>query len=81
MPVDDRSTFKYFPLEFIRHFYYDTKGKSNTKFGMHCIPSFSMDPPEIMTEDWYMKSNISDNLDTQIYREDCNEDIELWDLG
>jgi hypothetical protein len=81
IPVDDRSIFKYFPPELIRHIYYDTKGKSNIKFGKLCVPSFSMDPPEIMTQDWYMKSSISDNLDTQFYRDDCNEVFELWDLG
>ena len=78
MPVDDRSIFKHLPLEFIRHYYYDTKGKSNIR--KLSVASFSMDLPEDMTQDWYMKSNISHNLDTQFYRDDCNDVIELWDM-
>lgn len=76
--VDDSSNFKYFPAEFIRHIYYDTKGKSNIKLGKLWIPSFSMlDPPQTMTQDWYTKSSISDNLDTQFYLDD--EVLQLWD--
>ena len=76
IPVDYHSMIKYASPEFI---YYETKGKLNNKFGKLCIPGFSMDLPENMTQDWSTKTTICNNLDTQFYPDYAI--VDLWGLG
>lgn len=82
LSVEDPSCFKYFLPELMT-LWNDIaqpealQRKSNVKFETLYIAGFSIDPPELFTQEGYMKSSISDNLDTQLHTDDLDE-ICLW---